>query len=430
MVKYSSCLCIFHGISLDFAEAWCEYCPGQEKMKKIIVTLALLVASGAGFICAGEGSVTPAEFQLNASGIKAMNIPVPSAPVKAGYHSPGGFGYPDPGYPGYPGHHGHHGHHGYPGYPGHSGHTGHTNPDTGTDTDADTDADENSDSDEDEDEDIPVQLPYIRCQQVSTMEVLARIAGSEEAKKISRLARLICSFPSDPAATVKYPDGTIAYVGREYSDAGSWKYPDGYHAYVGAYYSDTGSWKYPNGQLAYFGPGYKEKESWKYPNGGYAYVGPYYQDSGSWKYPSGYHAYVGGWYSDTGSWKYSSGKYAYSTTGGWRYPNGAQCTPGSPMEGIDTLLSLVEAATNSEFPYVPAIYSAMEGSQTLSKLQWIERKMTALGGISQDKGTGFLPVNTAAPVTALNVCPEAPGGCCSSARASSGCDLKSASPVQ
>ncbi len=405
-------------------------------MKKIIVVFGLIAVVGAGLIRAGEAAGAPREFQLDASGIKAMNIPVPAAPVKANYYyAAGESGYPGPGYPYYPGHHGypgypgypgHHGSHGYPGYPGYPGHHGHHG-NTG-DSDTDPDADTDADSEEDEDEDTPVQLPYIRCQQASTMEVLARIAGSKEVDKISKLARLICSFPNDPVRTVKYPDGKIAYVGNEYSDAGSWKYPDGYHAYVGAYYSDSGSWKYSNGQLAYYGPAYKEKESWKYPDGVYAYVGPYYDDRGSWKYPSGYHAYVGAYYSDSGSWKYPSGKYAYDGAGFWRYPNGAQCTPGSAMDGIDPLLHLVEASTNSEFPYTPALHAAFEGSQTLSKLQWIERMMPAADKVvDRDKGAAFLSGTPAGPASAPNICPEDSDGCCSSGPASPVCDLKSTS---
>jgi hypothetical protein len=259
------------------------------------------------------------------------------------------------------------------------------------------------------------------------MEVLAQVAGFKEADKISKLARLICSFPNDPARTVKYPDGRIAYVGSEYSDAGSWKYPDGYHAYVGAYYSDADSWKYPDGKLAYFGPAYKEKESWKYPNGAYAYVGPYYEDRGSWKYPSGYHAYVGGWYTDAGFWRYPGGKYAYDGAGVWRYPNGAQCVSGSATEGIDTLLGLVESSVSSEFPHTPTIHTAIEGAQTLSKLQWIERIMPAPG---REKSIALRSLSPAELISAPDVCPEASDGCCSSGPVSPACDLKSISPVR
>ncbi len=239
-----------------------------------------------------------------------------------------------------------------------------------------------------------------RCAQARAAEFLARLEDPNTVTDLSALARLVCRFSNEPAATVKYPDGSIAYVGPEYSDKGTWKYPNGAIAYVGPGYSDKGSWKYPNGSYAFVGEGWSDKGSWKYPsgkyalvgeswsdkgswkypNGGYALVGAGWSDKGSWKYPSGKYALVGEGWNDKGSWKYPDGKYAFDARGNggggaWYYPNGVLFTSGDQGEGVHMLTQLVEDSYNVEFPYNRDLGDALDGVNTMFRLQWIERTM-------------------------------------------------------
>jgi len=240
----------------------------------------------------------------------------------------------------------------------------------------------------------------IRCAQARAAEFLSRLEDPNAGDDLSTLARLVCHFSNEPTATVKYPDGRIAYVGSEYSDKGSWKYPNGSYAFVGEGYSDKGSWKYPNGsyalvgegwsdkgswkypsgKYALVGEGWSDKGSWKYPNGSYAFVGEGYSDKGSWKYPNGKYAFVGEGYSDKGSWKYPNGKYAFAgpgfgNSGSWYYPNGTLFTSGGGGEGVHMLTQLVEDAFNVEFPYRTGLRDALDGVNTMFRLQWIEQTM-------------------------------------------------------
>ena len=248
------------------------------------------------------------------------------------------------------------------------------------------------------------QAPYIHCAQARALEFLARLEDPGSGNEPSALARLVCRFSAGPAATVRYPDGTIAYAGPEYSDKGSWKYPDGKYAFVGEGWSDKGSWKYPNGnyalvgegwsdkgswkypsgKYALVGEGWSDKGSWKYPNGNYALVGEGWSDKGSWKYPSGKYALVGEGWSDKGSWKYPNGKYAFAAQGNggggaWYYPNGTLFAAGNQGEGINVLTQLVEDAYNVEFPYGNSLDNALDAVNTLYRLQWIEQTMPAGG---------------------------------------------------
>ncbi len=240
-----------------------------------------------------------------------------------------------------------------------------------------------------------------RCAQARTMEFLAELENAGSGNEPAALARLVCHFSNEPTATVRYPDGTIAYAGPEYSDKGSWKYPGGQYAFVGEGWSDKGSWKYPGGNYALVGEGWSDKGAWKYPSGKYALVGNNYSDKGSWKYPNGSYALVGDGYSDKGAWKYPSGKYAliadnYSDKGSWKYPNGKYAflvqsgnsgawyypngtlfTAGSQGEGVQMLTRLVEDAYNAEFPYNRDLREALDAVSTMHRLQWIEQTMPA-----------------------------------------------------
>ena len=294
----------------------------------------------------------------------------------------------------------------------------------------------------------PQPAMYQKCEDARNMEFISRLAGSEISEDVAGFVRFICSFRAEPTQTVRYPDGSYAFVGPEFADKGSWKYSNGKYAYVGEYYQDRQSWRYPNGNFAYVGPSYSDAQSWRYPdtafayvgpnyadkgswkwpNGKYAYVGEYYQDRQSWRYPNGNFAYVGPGYSDAGSWKYPNGKYAFGGAHVWYNPDGSMYPYGQQREGIDTLTWMVGAAYNTQFPYYQQLWGASESIQTMFKLQWIERT----AGTAKTSAAAKGPERVTAGLLAPGPVSIAPGSAseCYSDRASAVCEQKALSPLK
>ena len=289
---------------------------------------------------------------------------------------------------------------------------------------------------------------YQKCQDARTMEDLSRLAGSDISDQVGQFVSFICSFREDPAQTVRYPDGSYAFVGPEFADKGSWKYPNGKYAYVGEYYQDRQSWRYPNGNFAYVGPAYQDAQSWRYPNAAFAYTGPayadkgswrlpdgkfayvgeYYQDRQSWRYPNGNFAYVGPAYSDAGSWKYPNGKYAFGGANVWYNPDGSTLPYGQQGEGIDTLTRIVEASYNAQFPYYSQLWGAPESIKTMFQLQWIEQTAGAAKTPVANKSLEQVSPGLLEPGS-VSIAPASAAKCYSD-RASSVCELKALSPLK
>jgi len=289
---------------------------------------------------------------------------------------------------------------------------------------------------------------YQKCQDARVMEDLSRLAGSDISDEVGRFVQFICSFREDPVQTVRYPDGSYAFVGPEFADKGSWKYPSGKYAYVGEYYQDRQSWRYPNGNFAYVGPAYQDAQSWRYPNAAFAYTGPayadkgswrwpdgkfayvgeYYQDRQSWRYPNGSFAYVGPAYSDAGSWKYPNGKYAFGGANVWYNPDGSLFPYGQQSEGIDTLTRIVEASYNTQFPYYSQLWGAPESLKTMFQLQWIEQTAGAAKAPVANKSPEQVSSALLEPGS-VSIAPASASKCYSD-RASTQCDQKVLSPLK